>query len=113
LTGIDITPKSIELTKKNLEVHKYRSNLLVADAENLPFESNSFDVVYSFGILHHTLNTQKAIDEIYRTLKPNGKAVIALYHKNSLSFWFFVFLYDFIINGKFMRMTQKTSKNFI
>lgn len=107
LTGIDITPKSIELTKKNLELHGYKSNLLIADAEDLPFEDNSFDVVYSFGVLHHTPDTQKAIDEIWRVLKSDGKAIISLYHKNSLFFWLFVFLYDFIIKGKFIKMTLR------
>lgn len=107
LTGIDITPKSIELTQKNLELHGYKSDLLVADAEDLPLEDNTFDVVYSFGVLHHTPDTQKAIDEIYRVLKTQGKAVISLYHKNSLSFWLFVFLYDFILKGKFLRMSLK------
>mgnify|MGYP001225546940 FL=1 len=105
LTGIDITPKSIELTKKNLELHGYHSDLLVADAENLPFEDEIFEVVYSFGVLHHIPDTQKAIDEIYRVLKPQGKAIITLYNKNSLSFWLFVFLYDFILKGKFMKMS--------
>jgi len=105
LTGIDITPKSIELTKKNLELHGYHSNLLVADAENLPFEDKTFDVVYSFGVLHHTPDIQKAIDEIYRILQPTGKVVVSLYHKNSLSFWIFVFLYDFILKGKFLKMS--------
>jgi len=107
LTGIDITPKSIKLTKKNLELNDYHSNLLVADAENLPFKDNSFNVVYSFGVLHHTLNIQKAMDEIYRVLESKGKAVISLYHKNSLSFWLFVFLYDFILKGKFLKMSFK------
>ncbi len=107
LTGIDITPKSIELTKKNLELHGYKSNLLIADAENLPFEDDSFDVIYSFGVLHHTPDTQKAVKEIYRVLKPQGKAVVSLYHKNSLFFWLFVFLYDFILKGKFFKMTLK------
>ena len=105
LTGIDITPKSIELTKKNLELHGYHSDLLVADAENLPFEDEIFEVVYSFGVLHHIPDTQKAIDEIYRVLKPQGKAIITLYNKNSLSFWLFVFLYDFILKGKFMKIS--------
>lgn len=60
-----------------------------------------------FGVLHHVPNTQKAIDEIYRVLKPKGKAVISLYHKNSLFFWLFVFLYDFLLKGKFMKMSLK------
>jgi len=104
LTGIDITPKSIELTKKNLELHGYKSNLLVADAENLPFEDNSFDVVYSFGVLHHVPDTQKAIHEVYRVLKPNDKAIIALYHKYSL-FWMKVILWEMVLKGGFLRTT--------
>ncbi len=106
LTGIDITPKSIELTKKNLEIHGYYSNLLVADAKNLPFEDNAFDVVYSFGVLHHVFDTQKAIDEIHRVLKPGGKAVIALYHKYSL-FLLRVIIYDMILKRGFLRKTIK------
>jgi len=106
LTGIDITPKSIELTNRNLELHGYHSNLLVADAENLPFEDNMFDVVYSFGVLHHIPDTQKVVNEIYRVLNPGGKAVIALYHKYSL-FWIFVILYEMILRGGFLRKTIK------
>lgn len=106
LTGIDITPKSIELTKKNLELHGHHSNLLVADAEDLPFEDNTFDVVYSFGVLHHIPNIQKAIDEIYRVLRTEGEAVITLYHKYSL-FWIFVILYEMILKGGFLKKTIK------
>ncbi len=108
LTGIDITPKSIELTKKNLEVHGYRSNLLIADAESLPFESNFFDTVYSFGVLHHTPNTRKAIDEVYRVLKPQGKAIIALYHKNSLFYWYSIFLNQMILKGRIFKNFRET-----
>lgn len=102
LTGVDITPKSIELTKKNLDLHGYKSDLRVADAENLPFEGNTFDVVYSFGVLHHTPDTQKAIDEVYRVLKPGGKAIIALYHKYSL-FWISVILYEMVFKRGFLK----------
>ena len=104
LTGIDITPKSIELTKKNLELHGYHSDLLVADAENLPFEDETFEVVYSFGVLLSVPNTQKAIDEIYRVLKPGGKAIITLYHKYSL-FWISVIIYDMILKLGFLKKT--------
>lgn len=106
LTGIDITPKSVELTKKNLELHGYDSNLLVADAEKLPFEDNSFDVVYSFGVLLSTPNTQKAIEEAYRVLKPQGKAIISLYHKYSL-FWFNVIIFEMILRGGFLKKSIK------
>lgn len=103
LTGIDLTPKSIELTKKNLVWHGCQSNLLLADAENLPFDDKSFDAVYSFGVLHHTPDMQKAVNEVHRVLKYQGRAIIGLYHKHSLSFWLFIFLYNFILKGKFLK----------
>lgn len=80
--GIDLTEGSIEEARKHLEVYGVKANLRVMDAENLEFPSNNFDLVYSFGVLHHTPNTQKAIDEIYRVLKPSGRAIVMLYSKS-------------------------------
>ncbi len=94
-TGIDLTPQSIELLKKRFLLEQLHVNAQVADAENLPFENESFDLVYSFGVLHHTPNTQKAIDEAYRVLKPNGKIIVMLYHKNSFHVRFGAPLYSF------------------
>jgi len=63
--------------------HYIKSNLSVADAENLPFAENSFDIVYSYGVLHHTPSTADAIQEVKRVLRPGGKARIMIYHKYS------------------------------
>ncbi|MFN3393547.1 MAG: class I SAM-dependent methyltransferase, partial [Candidatus Thermochlorobacter sp.] len=93
VTGIDLTEESIALAKQRFELYGIEANLLAADAENLPFPDHSFDVVYSFGVLHHTPNTQKAIDEVYRVLKPGGEIIIMLYHKHSLHVWLGVPLY--------------------
>jgi SAM-dependent methyltransferase len=83
-TGIDLTPKCIEITKQRFELYGLRSDLRVMDAEKLDFPSESFDLVYSFGVLHHTPGTQEAIDEIHRVLKPGGRAIVMLYHRDSL-----------------------------
>jgi SAM-dependent methyltransferase len=56
---------------------------MVGDAENLPFASNSFDLVYSWGVLHHTPDTEGAIAEVRRVLKPGGQARVMLYHLRS------------------------------
>lgn len=84
LTGVDLTPRAVEHTNKRLDVYHLQSNVLVSDAENLPFEDNSFDMVYSWGVLHHSPNTPKAIDEVYRILRPGGTARIMVYHKYAL-----------------------------
>lgn len=83
-TGVDLTPASIELVKKRFAAEGIPVDAQVADAEHLPFEDDRFDVIYSFGVLHHTPDTQKSIDEVYRVLKPGGRILIMLYHKNSI-----------------------------
>jgi ubiquinone/menaquinone biosynthesis C-methylase UbiE len=83
-TGVDLTAASIELVRKRFALEGIPVDAQVADAEHLPFGNNTFDVVYSFGVLHHTPNTQKSIDEVYRVLKPGGRILIMLYHKNSI-----------------------------
>jgi ubiquinone/menaquinone biosynthesis C-methylase UbiE len=58
----------------------------VADAEQLDFADNTFDIVYSHGVLHHTPDTAGAIREVHRVLKPGGRAVVMLYHRNSYNY---------------------------
>lgn len=60
------------------------TDLQVADAERLPYPDNSFDLVYSWGVLHHSPNTRKAIMEVYRVLRKGGDAKVMIYHKYSL-----------------------------
>ena len=51
----------------------------------MPIKDNSYDYVYSFGVLHHAANTEKTIDEVYRVLRPSGEAKIMLYHRHSIN----------------------------
>jgi len=84
LCGIDLTERAINHTTRRFELFGLKSNLQVADAENLPFEDNSFDAVYSWGVIHHSPNTQKVANEIFRVLKPGGKLKLMIYHKWSI-----------------------------
>lgn len=86
--AVDLAVRHIELSKKRFELFGLDGNFQIADAENLPFLDNTFDIVYSHGVLHHTPDTQKAMDEIYRILTPGGKAIVMLYHKNSYNYYF-------------------------
>jgi ubiquinone/menaquinone biosynthesis C-methylase UbiE len=47
LVGIDLTPKAVELTEERLRLFGFRPKVRVADAEHLPFEDATFDIVYS------------------------------------------------------------------
>ena len=83
LYGIDLTERAISHAKNRLHIFGLQSSLQVADAENLPYDDHSFDLVYSWGVLHHTPDTKKAIAEVFRVLKPSGEAKIMIYHKYS------------------------------
>jgi ubiquinone/menaquinone biosynthesis C-methylase UbiE len=80
VTSVDLGEDQIAMTKLNFHLNKIEPEaILQANAEDLPFEDSTFDYVFSFGVLHHTTDTQKAINEIYRVLKPDGHATIMLY----------------------------------
>lgn len=105
--GLDLTPASYEATKKRFEIYGFHSELRVDDAESLPYPDNHFDFVYSFGVIHHSPDTQKIINEIHRVLKPGGKCWITVYHKNSVFFWWTVYLYDWILRRGYKKETLK------
>jgi ubiquinone/menaquinone biosynthesis C-methylase UbiE len=105
VTGLDLTPKHIELAKKLFELSGMPAKFILGDAENMEIPAASIDVVYSFGVLHHTPNIEKAVAEIHRVLKPGGLAVIGLYHKNSWHYWFNLILIHGIFQRKLFRMS--------
>lgn len=84
LSGIDLTERAVERTRGRLAAHGLRSDLRVADAESLPFADASFDLVYSWGVLHHTPDTARAVDETWRVLRPGGTLRAMIYHSYSL-----------------------------
>jgi len=84
VTGIDLSSRSAVLTKHRLNIYGCRGNIFIGDAEKLPFDDGEFDFLWCWGVLHHTPDTEKAISEIYRVMKPSGRICIMLYHKWSL-----------------------------
>ena len=58
--------------------------MILNDANNLPYEDDTFDVVYSFGVLHHTPDTNSCISEAFRVLKPGGQSWIYVYGSDGI-----------------------------
>ena len=85
-TGVDLTEAAVDLARKRFELFNLPGKFQTADAENLDFADESFDLVYSHGVLHHTPETQKAVQEIHRVLRPGGRAVVMLYHRGSYNY---------------------------
>lgn len=84
LSGIDLTERAVEHTRRRLAFSGLQSDLRVADAEALPFAPESFDIVFSWGVLHHVPDTRRAIDEAWRVLRAGGRARVMIYHRHSL-----------------------------
>lgn len=85
VTGVDISQKMLEVLKQKAEERKYSLSLFLADCNNLPFETESFDVVVSiYGPFTHLQNPIKCVNEMIRVLKRNGKIVIGVENKWAL-----------------------------
>jgi SAM-dependent methyltransferase len=84
LTGIDLTERAIDHVRHRFEAFGLHSDLRVANAERLPFPDQSFDLVYSWGVLHHTPDTMRSVSEAARVLRPGGRARVMIYHRRSL-----------------------------
>ncbi|MEW6667486.1 MAG: class I SAM-dependent methyltransferase [Thermodesulfobacteriota bacterium] len=82
--GVDLSYRAVDITRKRMALGRFDIPLVQADAEGLPFRDNSFNLVYSLGVLHHSPHVSKAIREIRRVLRPGGKTVLMLYNKNSV-----------------------------
>ncbi|MBA3664211.1 MAG: class I SAM-dependent methyltransferase [Bacteroidetes bacterium] len=83
--GLDYSENPVKIVNDRAEMSglSATAKALNGDARDLPFENEKFDTVVSIGCLHHTGDTRKTIDELYRVLKPGGHAIIMLYNKNS------------------------------
>ncbi len=103
VTGADLTPRSVEISKLRFRLYSVPGQFVLADGERLPFADESFDVVYSNGVLHHTPGTDVAVREAHRVLKPGGTAKVMLYHRNSLAYWGELFFRRGLLGGELLR----------
>ena len=87
VTDIDLAEGHLRLAAENFRLRGLNGTFIHHDAESLPFEDETFDVVYSNGVLHHTPNTVAVVREIHRVLRPGGHAIVMLYAENSLHYW--------------------------
>jgi ubiquinone/menaquinone biosynthesis C-methylase UbiE len=92
--GVDVTDRHLELTERNFALRGLLVDLKRCDATRIEHPDASFDVVYSFGVIHHVPDAPAVVREIERVLKPGGRCLIALYHKGS-----FFHLYMILVRG--------------
>jgi SAM-dependent methyltransferase len=101
LTCIDLTEKAVENTRRRLELRGLSSDIRRMDAEKMDFPDGEFDLVWSWGVIHHSSDTERIIRQVFRVLKPGGEFRFMVYHRRSLSG--FYCLGRGLLTGKFFK----------
>lgn len=83
VTGIDLTHRAVAITRQRLSERGLQGEVRQADAEDLPFGDGSFDIVWSWGVLHHTPRADLALVEATRVLRTGGRYAVMVYHRRS------------------------------
>lgn len=102
-TGIDLTDYAVKSTSKRFEVFGLKGTIRQMDAEKLEFPDASFDFIWTWGVIHHSANTGRILEQMNRVLKPGGKATIMVYHRSFLYFQIFTGLFRGILCGGFLK----------
>lgn len=87
-TGLDQSELALTLARRGFELRGLSGRFVSGSVTEMPFEDESFDLVYSFGVIHHSPHTEQAVAEFYRVLRPGGMALVMLYHRGSLNYRF-------------------------
>ena len=84
-TGIELSKASLELTRTRFEVYGLKGRLILCNAEELSryLETDHYDLVYSFGVIHHSPNQRAIVNEIRKVIRNDGEFRCMLYAKNS------------------------------
>jgi glycosyltransferase involved in cell wall biosynthesis/ubiquinone/menaquinone biosynthesis C-methylase UbiE len=91
VVDVDLAAGHLEHARRNFELRGLQGRFVHHDAETLPFEDSSFDLVYSNGVIHHTPNTARLVGEIARVLRPGGRVIVMVYAQNSIHYWLRLF----------------------
>lgn len=87
-TGINLDHRSTELAIENFNLFQLKGNIVQMNAENMNFKDETFDHVYSCGVIHHAPSPENIVKEMYRVLKKTGTATVMFYNRTSINYYF-------------------------
>ena len=113
-TGIDLTAYASRMTSQRFRLMDLPGTILQMDAENMAFADSSFDYIWSWGVIHHSADTHRVLQEMHRVLRPNGTCTVMIYYR---SWWHFyacgflrgVFQNQFRKRGNLHHVTQSAT----
>ncbi|HXP85611.1 MAG TPA: class I SAM-dependent methyltransferase [Bryobacteraceae bacterium] len=103
LVAVDQTWFAIESVQRRLALKQLDATVLPQDAESLAFRDGSFDVVWTWGVIHHSRSTERCVEEIARVLKPGGRVMIMVYYRPSLVYYLHCGVIRGILMGQLLR----------
>jgi 2-polyprenyl-3-methyl-5-hydroxy-6-metoxy-1,4-benzoquinol methylase len=112
-TGIDLTDSAVQTTTRRMRAYGLPAAILRMDAERMAFQNEQFDFIWSWGVIHHSANTRNIIEEMYRVLRPGGRAMIMVYHRSWWNYYVGAGLFEGILAGDLWRTRSlhKTMQN--
>ncbi len=111
-SGVDLTQEAIRNVQKRLALYGLNAeDLRACNAETLPYDAGTFDLVYSWGVIHHAESMEQVFSEIYRVARNGGHVKIMVYNLRSLYAWY-MFLQYGLLRGKFLGGRQWAISHF-
>lgn len=111
VTAVDLSNQSLEVARKRARVFGFedRIQFFHADAEELTkyIPADAYDLVYSFGVIHHTPHPERVLEQLRNYAKPGATVKIMVYHRWSWKVLWILFIYG---KGRFWRMDQLIAK---
>lgn len=106
--AVDLTESAVEVTQARMKEFDVDAEIRCADAESLPYDSQTFDFVWSWGVIHHSARTARIVREIARVLKPEGEARVMVYNRDG-RIARLMLLRHYILGGEFMHLSPDES----
>ena len=85
--GVDPSHTALSLARRRFTLESLPGELVEGSVTSLPFPDQTFDLVFSHGVIHHIDNTERAVTELNRVLRPGGTALVMVYHRHSLNYY--------------------------
>ena len=107
VTAVDLSNHSLEIARRRMEVYGIsdRAHFAAGSAEDLSrvVPPEHYDLIYSFGVIHHTPHPERVLDQIRRYTRPGSEVKIMVYHRHS---WKVFWVLATLGHGRFWRAEE-------
>ena len=102
-TGIDLTDYAVTSTRERFRRFELAGRIERMDAERMEFADQSFDFIWTWGVIHHSSNTRRILQEMCRVLRPGGKATTMVYYRNLWNYYVAGGFFHGLLKGDLLR----------